>query len=434
MVNGLGGNAGFGESFLPRHDDILPSSDDDNDDDNDNNSSSETEDSQTADEPKDGEDIIEEIPEVGEIDLTAIFGEEGLNFYGKSYTKLFVNNNGNVTFNDSLSTFTPSDITSLPIIAPFFADVDTRENNIEASEGGTSTGSNLVYYDVDLQENKLTVTWDDVGKFANETTPNAFQLILTDQGNGDFDIEFRYEDIQWTVGGASEDVYARVGYSGGNGADFYELPFSNDQDRLLQLEAGSNSSTPGQFVFRVRDGEPLSEDEDNITLLPTSTVHRFYEHDRDFYLYSADDSEVQVVKGRSAAGRQDYEYEYENERFRALTSDKDGLTGDVIEGAKPVYQYVNTDTDGYLYTMGDTEIEYIKENLSNYNRQNIEFYAFETSDATELPTIPVYRVLNSQAGTHYLTTSKEEAITLEESSSHFDLENNNEAVFYAFEV
>lgn len=51
-----------------------------------------------------------------------------LNFFGTTDTNLFVTNNGNVTFNAPLGTFTPFGLTtsSIPIIAPFFADWDTR--------------------------------------------------------------------------------------------------------------------------------------------------------------------------------------------------------------------------------------------------------------------------------------------------------------------
>jgi hypothetical protein len=50
------------------------------------------------------------------------------NFFGTTYDALYVNNNGNVTFDSSLAAFTPFDLTSTSrvIIAPFFADVDTR--------------------------------------------------------------------------------------------------------------------------------------------------------------------------------------------------------------------------------------------------------------------------------------------------------------------
>ena len=48
-------------------------------------------------------------------------------FFGNPFTQLFVNNNGNVTFDGPLGKFTPFDLTTTGdvIIAPFFADVDT---------------------------------------------------------------------------------------------------------------------------------------------------------------------------------------------------------------------------------------------------------------------------------------------------------------------
>ena len=51
-----------------------------------------------------------------------------INFFGTNYNKLFLNNNGNVTFTGPLGTYTPFVFTAAtpPIIAPFFADVDTR--------------------------------------------------------------------------------------------------------------------------------------------------------------------------------------------------------------------------------------------------------------------------------------------------------------------
>ena len=51
-----------------------------------------------------------------------------LDFYTRSYDTLWVNNNGNVTVDGPLSTFTPFGLvgTDAAVIAPFFADVDTR--------------------------------------------------------------------------------------------------------------------------------------------------------------------------------------------------------------------------------------------------------------------------------------------------------------------
>jgi len=51
-----------------------------------------------------------------------------VNFFGANFRTAFVNNNGNITFGGPLSTFTPEGLVASPlrIIAPFWADVDTR--------------------------------------------------------------------------------------------------------------------------------------------------------------------------------------------------------------------------------------------------------------------------------------------------------------------
>src|SRR5262245_19540813 len=209
LVNGLGGSAGFGEQSLAANDD----------------------------------------GSTGAIDITSVFGAQGLNFFGHYYTSIYINNNGNITFNSPTGQFTPSQITAgagNPIIAPFWADVDTRGSHVNApTPGGNSTGSNLVYWDFDTVNGVFTVTWDDVGFFSQNTNHlNAFQLQLIDRGNGDFDIVFRYEDVTWTTGQASGGdndglggSIARAGYSAGDGVHYFELPQSGNQAGMLSLEA-----------------------------------------------------------------------------------------------------------------------------------------------------------------------------------------------------
>ncbi len=52
----------------------------------------------------------------------------GLEFFGARYTDLFVNNNGNVSFDMPLTDFTPEafPVAAQPMIAPWWGDVDTR--------------------------------------------------------------------------------------------------------------------------------------------------------------------------------------------------------------------------------------------------------------------------------------------------------------------
>jgi hypothetical protein len=191
-----------------------------------------------------------------------------VNFEGHEYTKVWVNNNGNVTFGSALSTYTPAEIGSvgLPIIAPFWADVDTRG---EASAVTT-------WGDTEYQGHKaFCVLWNGVGYYSEKTNKlNKFQLLLVerpDLGTGDFDIIFKYGQIQWEAGEASGGnseglggAAPRVGFglagggteeiagSGTNGAFLTGGPAALEGDE-------ENSTTPGNLMFPVIGGEPQGE-------------------------------------------------------------------------------------------------------------------------------------------------------------------------------
>lgn len=190
-----------------------------------------------------------------------------LDFYGQGYRQAFVNNNGNITFDQPLTTYTPFGLiaTYLPIIAPFFADVDTR-----GGEGVTTYGTTT--YD---GHQAFCVSWPRVGYYPNQVDKlNTFQLLLVqraDWGNGDFDIVFNYDSILWETGGASGGsgglggASAYAGFSSGSGSEdtSYELPGSGVNGALLDSNATTglaNSSrgtaVPGRFVFSIRNGSP----------------------------------------------------------------------------------------------------------------------------------------------------------------------------------
>lgn len=196
-----------------------------------------------------------------------------LNFFGSEYDQLFVNNNGNVTFDERLGTYTPFDLTSTSrvIIAPFFADVDTR-----------GTGSGLVTWGTTELNGRTTfcanwtgTSYDGVGYYSGHTDKrNTFQLLLIDRadtGPGNFDIEFRYDKVQWETGDASGGSNglggntARAGYSNGDpsapGAAF-ELPGSAVGGAFLDgaptalTRNSRNAQENGRYVFPVRNGAP----------------------------------------------------------------------------------------------------------------------------------------------------------------------------------
>lgn len=144
-------------------------------------------------------------------------------FYGQQINDVYINNNGNVSITNPYATFTA---TSFPdpnytMIAPFWADVDTR---------GPLSG--IVYYQV--TSTHLIVQWENVGYFSShDDMGNTFQLILTDG----FDpllppgsnVSFCYQDMQWTTGDASGGsggfggTPATVGVNQGNGIDYIQI-------------------------------------------------------------------------------------------------------------------------------------------------------------------------------------------------------------------
>lgn len=187
------------------------------------------------------------------------------NFFGTTYSDVFVNNNGNVTFGAGLGTFTPFGLTgatSRPIIAPFFADVDTRGTAADVTYGTGSISGRSAF----------GVNWIDVDYYQGIHSPqlNTFQLRLIDRSDvaaGDFDICFNYDEILWETGNASGGSgglggsSARVGYSAGTGAagTFYELAGSGINGAFLN--GGSNALVDlpdDQICFEVRNGRVIN--------------------------------------------------------------------------------------------------------------------------------------------------------------------------------
>lgn len=204
----------------------------------------------------------------------------GINFYGQNFQRLWVNNNGNVTFDGPLGTYTPFGLvgTGAEIIAPFFADVDTRVGQTVTYGWGDTTFQG---------HRAFCANWINVGYYSGHTDKvNSFQLLIVQREDtgvpGDFDIIFNYDQVQWETGDASGGsnglggYSARAGFSNGSGdPNFsYELPGSGINGGLLDSNTTTgltNYSTtssvlnsgeiiPGRHIFPVRSGgAPLTK-------------------------------------------------------------------------------------------------------------------------------------------------------------------------------
>jgi len=192
-----------------------------------------------------------------------------VNFFQKTYDSLYVNNNGNVTFQDSMSTYTPFRITAdtPPMIAAFFADIDTRAATSGVTTYGTTSFDGRPAF---------CVNWRRVGYFSRHVDKtNSVQMLLVSRNDqGDFDIVFNYGPIAWETGDASSGsnglggTPAGVGYSNGDGnaAHFRELDGSLEPGAFLDggpksLSAGSNVSppVPGRYAFQISSGTTVDQ-------------------------------------------------------------------------------------------------------------------------------------------------------------------------------
>jgi hypothetical protein len=197
-----------------------------------------------------------------------------LNFFG-ARSHLYVNNNGNVTFGAARPDFHFDDLTvatNNPMIAPFLADVDTRD----------VFHSQSVTYGVSADQKVFCADWGGVGSYNNHGDKlDKFRLLLidrsADRGNspGDFDIVMDYDFINWDTADAkapSVPAVARVGYSDGTGTanHSFQLPGSGTPDAFLDNgpqalakhslvthDQRVSSLRNGRYIFAVRAGQPL---------------------------------------------------------------------------------------------------------------------------------------------------------------------------------
>lgn len=165
--------------------------------------------------------------------------------------------------------------------------------------------------------------------------------------------------------------------------------------------------------------------------LELTTVNRFYQYEKGLHFYTADKNESNVVQQESEAGN--LSYSYEGESFAALSSNLDSLTGEAIKEVEPVYRFFNSHTGAHLFTMDMTEKNYIVDNLDNYSLEGTAYYAF-ANEQKHLETLPVYRMLNNDTGSHLFTSDRHEFEYIQDNLSHFSVEADNGIAFYVMEV
>ncbi|KAF2367526.1 EGF domain [Trinorchestia longiramus] len=187
-------------------------------------------------------------------------------FYGASYSSLFINMNGFISFLTEIPSFFnvqfPLDY---PIIAALYTDIDTSTKGSvwfrETSDPATVTRmkSELAAY-FSAAENftptgVFIATWDGVGGYKlKPKKANTFQIILATDGQESY-VVILYADngVQWLRGKGKNpslpDALAQAGFISGDGRMQQLRGSGSDQAR--NLDKWSNIGEPGVWTFRV---------------------------------------------------------------------------------------------------------------------------------------------------------------------------------------
>ncbi|MEL6930476.1 MAG: peroxidase family protein [Cyanobacteria bacterium J06600_6] len=149
-----------------------------------------------------------------------------------------------------------------------------------------------------------------------------------------------------------------------------------------------------------------------------SSVHTFFRADFGSYFHTT--SEVE----KAAIIRDLPQFDYQGAAFSSMF---DVITGAPVEEAKAVHRFLNRQTGAHLYTIDETEKNYVSDNLNNYSYEDVAYYAYDTQQEN---TTELYRFYNLNDDCHVYTTSISERDSMLSNESVFRAEGDDGIAFY----
>lgn len=180
-----------------------------------------------------------------------------LNYFGTDYNEVIVSNNGNIQFGTNSGSFSPTPLNTTTVIraiAPYWTDLDSRDDPLGAIAAGT--GGSAVYVSTPTA-NQIIFTWDRLGYFSRDYVGRAeFQLVLNNPNApiapGQAAIGFYYGTVEPQAGFPGRAV--QIGFGDGLEAiNPGEIAlFGGGSDDV----ASALRSGPGFYLFGLRGGVP----------------------------------------------------------------------------------------------------------------------------------------------------------------------------------
>ncbi|XP_052468084.1 sushi, nidogen and EGF-like domain-containing protein 1 [Carassius gibelio] len=172
-------------------------------------------------------------------------------YFGREYDKIFVNNNGDLTFDSPLYQWYPyyfPAYSSIDIIAPLWTDIYIYEKGTISYRKVTdarllnraSRDINKYFPILNFSATWVFIaTWDKVPYYGNREAESTFQVVLVSGKNMSFTL-MHYDFITPTEN-------AESGFDTINSTNFFSIPVSE----VANLSYTSNVNVTGRWVFRV---------------------------------------------------------------------------------------------------------------------------------------------------------------------------------------
>jgi hypothetical protein len=182
-------------------------------------------------------------------------------FNGKPYTSAWINTNGSVSFGYDVwdyvaDPFPVSGYNGVGIIAPYWADTDTR--------GVKGMYTNKIWYKV--YPDRMVVIWDSVGRYASAIDSlNKYECTIFDnthpihQSPAQLDVRFTWDTLSWVhpynlnAAGADPNSFPVVGYQDPAG-NYFNFP--NSATGKLPIYPGHASKE--MLLDTIRDPQSLA--------------------------------------------------------------------------------------------------------------------------------------------------------------------------------
>uniref|UniRef100_A0A3B3XC40 NIDO domain-containing protein n=1 Tax=Poecilia mexicana TaxID=48701 RepID=A0A3B3XC40_9TELE len=185
---------------------------------------------------------------------------QSFKYFGQSYPQIYVNQNGHLTFNVPWSSYFPQRFPmygTRDIIAPFWTDLDNRENGeiyyVQYTNGSllqqVTQDINTYFPDLNFQANWIFIaTWHEVAYFSMTGTQTTFQAVLTTNNHSSF-VLMNYGSIASIASTSSP-----AGYDTINSPHHFTIDGSFSSQATgpnSVFRHGSNVNEPGRWAFCV---------------------------------------------------------------------------------------------------------------------------------------------------------------------------------------